>query len=167
MSLQPPFEQPMSPPKLTTHDVTALCDVAQRAWYEASSEARRVGFTWRGRQYVSTLTSLRMFISTDKGEHVCCRWFNAAGSFAARNSSQAGFYPIDATSLNPPISDRLQGAEMSLGKSVQGTSASRSSDQLSPARDPASRSIQGSPSDGAQTWWGGALTLLVSFLKAA
>jgi len=157
----------MSPPKLTSHDVNALCDVAQKAWCDASSEARRIRFNWRGRQYESTLTSLRMFISTDKGEHVCCRWFNTAGSVAARESSQAEFCPIDATSLNNPLgaASRSWDVDQEVGSKQLGVE--ESSDQLGPASEPASRSIQGSPSDSAQTWWGGALTLLVSFLKAA
>ena len=58
----------------TQQDVNDLCNAARAAWDRASSRARCVQFTWRGKRYQSTLTTFRMLITTRDGEPVACRW---------------------------------------------------------------------------------------------
>jgi hypothetical protein len=55
--------------------VKSLCDAAQSAWDHASGQAREVHFTWRGKEFVSTLTNFRMLVADCNGQPVCCRWF--------------------------------------------------------------------------------------------
>jgi hypothetical protein len=59
---------------LTSADIKSICDAAKAAWNVASDRARRVVFTWRGRRYVSTLSSFKMKVDTMQGEPVAARY---------------------------------------------------------------------------------------------
>jgi hypothetical protein len=62
------------PAKLSPEDVKALCDAAKEAWNAAPPTAKKVRFLWRGRRYISVLTSFRMLVQTPEGEPVCDRF---------------------------------------------------------------------------------------------
>jgi hypothetical protein len=60
---------------MTPQIVIELCNAAEHAWNAADNKVRQVQFVWRGRQYVSRLTSFNMLlVETAAGESVCCRW---------------------------------------------------------------------------------------------
>jgi hypothetical protein len=65
----------MTTTDFSSADRTALCNAAQAAWDADKPTARKVRFTWKGKPYVSTLTSFRMLVDRPSGERVCCRWF--------------------------------------------------------------------------------------------
>ena len=49
---------------LTDKDVTLICNAARKAWDRASPKARKVTFSWRGKQFKSTMTDMRMVVDT-------------------------------------------------------------------------------------------------------
>jgi hypothetical protein len=65
---------PVPPAGLTRSDVRSLCDAAKRAWDNASRYTRKVTFSWRGKNYRSTLTNFRMIVLSARGEPICERY---------------------------------------------------------------------------------------------
>lgn len=60
--------------KLTTSDVTDICNHAAAAWAQAPSRARTVKFAWRGQTLKSRYTNLRMLVTDSADRPLCCRY---------------------------------------------------------------------------------------------
>jgi hypothetical protein len=67
------LETIQKPIRLTSAEVTSLCDAADSAWLHAPKE-REVYFYWRGKQYKSHRTPYRLLVETMDDEPIACRY---------------------------------------------------------------------------------------------
>lgn len=64
----------MAKPNLTSEEVTAICTAAAAACQTATTKAKTVRFTWRGKPYVASRTIFRLKVDTPDGQPVACRY---------------------------------------------------------------------------------------------
>jgi hypothetical protein len=62
-----------NPIRLTSVEVTSLCDTAASAWMHAPKE-REIRFFWRHKQYKSRRDPSRLLVETIDGDPIVCRY---------------------------------------------------------------------------------------------
>jgi hypothetical protein len=67
------LETTQKPARLTSAEVTSLCDAADSAWLHSPKE-REVYFFWRHRLYKSRRGSCRLLVETMDDEPIACRY---------------------------------------------------------------------------------------------
>ncbi len=61
-------------PKLSSADITSLCDAAKAAWDAMPPSRSKAAFEWRGKQYVARHSTFRLLVEAPDGKPVAARY---------------------------------------------------------------------------------------------